>query len=129
VAEAYFINSFEQHPYFAGQDFQIIESDVKKYSKALNLRGQYDLLLHNGTSVAIIEIKYKAKKEDVEEVLNKVESFKKLFPQYKNYALYLGLAGLSVEKSAEEEAIKQGVGIIKQVGKNMVINDAHLKTF
>jgi len=129
VAEAYFINSFRHLPRFAGQDFQIMEDNVSKYSKILNLRGEYDLLLFNGTSVAIIEIKYKAKKEDVEQVINKVETFKALFPQYKNYAIYLGLAGLSIEKIAEKEAIKQGVGIIKQVGKNVVINDAHLKVF
>ena len=41
----------------------------------------------------------------------------------------MGLAGLSIEKSAEKEAIEQDVGIIKQVGKNMMINDAHLKVF
>jgi hypothetical protein len=39
------------------------------------------------------------------------------------------LAGLHIDKSVEKEAIKQGVGIIKQVGKNMVIHDAHLKVF
>jgi len=129
VAESYFFNSFKKYPHFAEQDFESVEGNVNKYSKSLNLKGEYDLLLSNGTSVAIIEIKYKAKKEDVAEVVNKVENFKILFPQYKDYALYLGLAGLSVEKGAEKEAIKQGVGIIKQVGKNMVINDAHLKVF
>jgi len=129
VAEAYFFNSFKKYPHFAEQDFESVEGNVNKYSKSLNLRGEYDLLLSNGSSVAIIEIKYKAKKEDVAEVVSKVENFKVLFPQYKDYAIYLGLAGLSVEKGAEKEAIKQGVGIIKQVGKNMVINDAHLKVF
>ena len=129
VAEAYFINSFKREPYFAGQDFQILDINRTKYLKTLNLKGEYDLLLINGTSVAIIEIKYKAKKDDVLELMNKVENFKILFPQYQNYAIYLGLAGLSVEKGAEKEAIKQGIGIIKQVGKTMVINDAHLKVF
>ena len=129
VAESYFFNSFKKYPHFAEQDFESVEANVNKYSKSLNLKGEYDLLLSNGTSVAIIEIKYKAKKEDVAEVVNKVETFKILFPQYKDYSLYLGLAGLSVEKGAEKEAIKQGVGIIKQVGKSMVINDAHLKVF
>jgi len=129
VAESYFFNSFKKYPHFAEQDFESVEGNVNKYSKSLNLKGEYDLLLSNGTSVAIIEIKYKAKKEDVAEVVSKVETFKILFPQYKDYSLYLGLAGLSVEKGAEKEAIKQGVGIIKQVGKNMVINDAHLKVY
>jgi hypothetical protein len=129
VAESYFINSFKNYPHFAGQDFQIVDSNVNKYSKILNLKGEYDLLLYNGTSVAIIEIKYKVQKEHVEQVLQKIESFKLLFPHYQDYAVYLGLAGLHVNVTAEKEAIKQGVGIIKQVGKNMVINDAHLKVF
>ena len=129
VAESYFINSFEKNPYFAGQDFQFVEGNVRKYAKALNLRGEYDLLLYNGTSVAIIEIKYKAKKEDVEQVINKVATFKTLFPHYHNHVIYLGLAGLHVNVTAEKEAIKQGVAVIKQVGNAMVINDAHLKVF
>jgi hypothetical protein len=129
VAESYFINSFEKKPEFAGQKFEFVQGNVRKYSKKLNLRGEYDLLLYNGTSVAIIEIKYKAKKEDVEQVLKRIENFKLLFPHYANHAIYLGLAGLHVNISAEREAIKQGVAVIKQVGNTMVINDAHLKAF
>jgi outer membrane protein assembly factor BamD (BamD/ComL family) len=85
--------------------------------------------MYNCSSISIIEIKYKADKEDVEQVVKKADTFKKLFPEYKDYAIYLGLAGLHIDKSVEKEAIKQGVGIIKQVGKNMVISDAHLKVF
>jgi hypothetical protein len=129
VAESYFINSFEKNPFFAGQKFEFVQNNVRKYLKKLNLRGEYDLLLCNGTSVAIIEIKYKAKKEDVEGVLKRVENFKLLFPHYENHAIYLGLAGLTVNKSAEQEAIKQGVAVIKQLGDSMVINDGHLKVF
>jgi len=113
VAESYFINSFKQYPYFAGQDFQVLEINASKYIKKLDLRGEYDLLLINGTSVAIIEIKYKAKKDDVQEIINKVENFKILYPQYKDFNIYLGLAALSMEKGAEKEAIKQGVSIVK----------------
>ena len=129
VAEAYFINSFGRHPHFAGQDYDSFIPNLLKKDKKLNLQGEYDLVLYNCSSVAIIEIKYKAKKEDIEQIVKKADTFKKLFPEYKDYAIYLGLAGLSVEKAAEKEAIKQGVGIIKQVGKNMIINDAHLKVF
>ena len=63
------------------------------------------------------------------QLTKKAETFKALFPLYKDYTLYLGLAGFHVFANAEKEATKQGVGIIKQVGKNMVINDAHLKKF
>jgi hypothetical protein len=129
VAESYFISSFENNTHFAGQDYDSIASNLKKKNKKMNLQGEYDLVLYNCSSVAILEIKYKAEKEDVEQVIKKADTFKKLFPEYKDYAIYLGLAGLHVDKNAEKEAKIQGIGIIKQVGKNMVINDAHLKVF
>jgi hypothetical protein len=123
VAESYFISSFENNMHFAGQDYNSFAPNLKKKDKKINLQGEYDLVLYNCSSVAILEIKYKAEKEDVEQVIKKADTFKKLFPEYKDYAIYLGLAGLHIDKRAEKEAIKQGVGIIKQVGKNMVIND------
>jgi hypothetical protein len=125
VAESYFITGFENCLHFAGQDYDSLAPNLTKKDKKINLQGEYDLVLYNCTSIAIIEIKYKADKEDVEQVVKKADTFKKLFPEYKDYAIYLGLAGLHINKSVEKEAIKQGVGVIKQVGKNMVIQDAH----
>ena len=129
VAESYFINSFERSMQFAGQRYDNIDSNVRRKNRQLRLQGEYDIVLYNCSSVAIIEIKYKAKKEDVEPLLNKAQTFKQLFPEYAHYDLYVGLAGMHVNITAEREAIKQGVAVIKQVGDNMVINDAHLKTF
>ena len=129
VAESYFINSFKKYPQFAGQNFDNIDVNLQRKNNRLNLQAEYDIVMYNCSSVAIIEIKYKANKDDVEELVKKVDSFKLLFPQYKDFAIYLGLAGLSVNKKIEKEAIRQGIGVIKQVGKNMVINDTHLKAF
>ena len=127
VAESYFINSFKKYPHFAGQAYQIIDINAHKRSSDLDLEDEYDLVLYNGTSVVIIEIKYNAKKDDVEQVLKKAETFRKLVPQYKDYALYLALAGLHVYKNTEQEAKKHGIAIIKQVGKHQVIIDEYLK--
>ena len=129
VAETYFIKSFKKYPHFAGQEYQVVEGNKCCYSKALDLEDEYDLVLYNGVSVVIIEIKYNAKKEDIEQVLKKAETFKMLLPQYKDYTLYLGLAGLHVYKNAEQEAIKRGIAVITQAGKKMVVNDSHLKAF
>jgi hypothetical protein len=129
VAEAYFINSFENHPWFAGQEYDKIASNVRQKMKKLNLEGEYDLVLYNCISVVIIEIKYKARKEDVAELLEKPQSFKQLFPEYAHFDIYLGLAGLHVNETAAKEAQKHGIAVIKQVGDNVVINDTHLKVF
>ena len=129
VAESYFINSFKKYLHFAGQDYDSLAPNLSKDSSKLNLRDEYDLVLYNCTSVAIIEIKYKARKEDIEQLLRKAQTFKQLFPEYAHYDILLGLAGLHVNVTAEKEAIKKGVAVIKQVGDTMVINDAYLKVF
>jgi len=129
VAESYFINSFKKYPHFAGQEFQFLDSKRSCYSKALELQDEYDLVLTNGVSIVIIEIKYKARKDDVEQVLKKADTFRKLQPQFKDFAIYLGLAGLHVYQNAENEAKKQGIAVIKQVGKAMVVHDTNLKVF
>ena len=129
VAESYFVNSFANHLHFAGQDYDSHVSNITKSVKKLNLKDQYDLVLYNCSSVVIIEIKYKAKKEDINQVLKKAQTFKQLFPEYAHYDLYLGLAGLDVEAAAEKEAMDQGVAIIKQVGDTMVVHDDYLKVF
>ena len=114
---------------FAGQEYNGFDNRIRRKDKKLNLQGEYDLVLYNCTSVVIIEIKYKARKKDVQELLLKAPIFKQLFPQYANYGLYLGLAAFNFEENTEKESLDQGIAVIKQVGDNMVINDAHLKVF
>ena len=129
VAESYFMNSFSKSMEFAGQKYDEIEQSRKKKIKSLNLQGEYDLLLYNCTSVVIIEIKYNAEKKHVGWLLKRAAVFKQLFPQYANFDIYLGLAALHFEEGTKEEAISNGIAIIKQVGENMVIYDEHLKVF
>jgi len=129
VAESYFRNSFAKRMSFAGQKYDSISQNLSRKVRKLNLQDEYDLVLYNCTSVAIIEIKYKADKDDIEDLLKKALTFKKLFPEYANFELYLGLAGFSVNKRVEKEAVKQGIAVIKQVGDTMVINDKNLKVF
>ena len=129
VAESYFINSFSKSMSFAGQEYDAIDSNLKRKVKKLNLHAEYDLVLYNCNSIVIIEIKYKADKYNVETLLRKAPVFKQLFPQYVNYDFYLGLAALHFDSETEQESIKQGIAIIKQIGNSVVINDAHLKVF
>ena len=129
VAESYFINSFSNSMYFAGQKYDTLKPNLKRRVKALRLQAEYDLVLFNCKSVVIIEVKYSADLDDVLSLMRKAPVFKKLFPKYANYDLYLGLAALHIDTVTQKESIKQGIAVIKQVGKSMVINDTHLKVF
>jgi hypothetical protein len=92
-AEEYFINSFEQKKQnFFGEKFDEIEKNVKGIKKGF--KDEYDILLINGKSIGIIEIKFKAHENDVLEVIRKAETFRVNFPEYKNHKIYLGLASM-----------------------------------
>jgi len=127
-AEEYFFNAFENgKKNFFGERFNEIEKNLIHHWK--DLKDEYDIVLYNHSAVALIEVKYKAHKNDVEKVLKKAETFRILFPNYKDFKIYLGLASLSFYPELERECIAEGIAVIKQVGDTVVINDENLKVF
>ena len=127
-AEEYFFNSFENGKQnFFGEKFDEIEKNIKGFKK--DFKDEYDILLINGKSIGIIEVKFKAYENDVPKVLRKAETFRVNFPEYKNHRIYLGLATMVFYPELEQECIKQGIAVVKQVGDTVVINDANLKVF
>ena len=127
-AEEYFFNSFDNGKQnFFGEKFDEIQKNVS--SAWQGMKDEYDIVLYNHASVALIEVKCKAHVNDVPNVLKKAETFRVLFPNYKDFKIYLGLASLSFYPELEQRCISEGIAIIKQVGDNVVINDEHLKVF
>jgi hypothetical protein len=127
-AEEYFSNSFENNKRnFFGERFDRIEERVKGIK--LGFQDEYDILLINGKSIGIIEVKFKAHINDVPKVLRKAETFRVNFPEYKEHHVYLGLATMAFYPELEQECINEGIAVIKQVGDSVVINDKHLKIF
>jgi len=128
-AEEYFFNSFEDEQQdFFGEHFNDIDKNLKP-SKKNNIKDEYDIVMYNDSYVAIVETKFKAHQNDIPDVIRKAETFRILCPDYKDYKIYLGLASLSFYDELEQDCIKNGIAIIKQVGDTVVINDAHLKVF
>jgi len=127
-AEEYFYNSFEnEQQNFFGEHFNEIEKNLKV--RAQKLRDEYDIVMYNDFSVAIVETKFKAHEKDIPKLLKKAETFRILCPDYKDYKIYLGLASLSFYPELEQECIENGIAVIKQVGDTVVINDENLKVF
>ena len=125
VAEEYFINSFTKNPQLNGETFHRVISNYKP----LEYDDEYDVLMLNGKSIAIIEVKYNVKKNDIAKLLLKAENFRKYLSQYSNHKLYLGMASLSFRKIIENDIIDKGIAVIKQVGDKMVVNNENLKVF
>ena len=125
VAEEYFQNAFIKNPELNGETYDKVKTNVRP----LECDDEYDIFLLNGKSAAIIEVKYNVRKNDIGELLQKCENFRKFLPEYNNRKLYLGIASLSFRKITEQNIMKEGIAVIKQVGDKMVVYDKHLKAF
>jgi len=126
-AEQYFQEALAKNKTFGGEKYD-------KLVKNLSFQGkescEFDIFLVNGQSVAIIEAKNRIHPAAVEDVaVRKVAQFRKYFPEYKDYKLRLGIAGFSFDNYVMEEARKYGVGIIRQVGDAIELDDKNLKVY
>ena len=127
-AEEYFFNSFEEgNQNFFGERFDDYERNVKGPKR--KVKDEYDIVLYNCNSIAIIETKFKAHENDLPKVIKKPETFRINYPEFANHRIYLGLASMSFYPELENKCIEEGIAIIKQLGNTVIINDKHLKAF
>ena len=125
-AEEYFFNSFNQGKQsFFGEKFDAI----KKNLKGTVTDDEFDVVMLNGHTVGIVEVKYRARENDINKVLRKAVTFRENFPYYVNHRVYLGYATLSFDDNIEQVCIENGIAVIKQVGETVVIYDEHLRVF
>jgi len=127
-AEEYFNNAFEnENLIFAGMHFDYLKNDINLSNPKSGKRDeQFDIVLYNEESVAIIEIKYKAGKNDIHDIIRKAEAFRSWFPEYADHKIYLGLAGMSFLKNTIKDAEDKGIAIIRQRGDKTIVNDKNL---
>jgi rRNA-processing protein FCF1 len=129
MAEEYFYRAFKRSKSFAHETFD----RVLRNRCIINgiWEAEFDLLLLNGKSAVIIEVKYRAKPDNIviEDLISRIEPFKVLFPDCKNHSIYLGVAAMSFDKRLEKRLRETGIATIHQVGNKMVVYDQELKVF
>jgi len=122
---SYFFNTFEKgEQNFFGEKFDRIIRGKGKI-----VEDEYDVVMINGKTAGIIEVKYRARKDDIAQALKKVTTFRINFPEYRNHKIYLAPAALTINVNLERECIKQGIAVIKQVGGKVIVYDKLLKAF
>jgi hypothetical protein len=128
-AETYFQTALGKSLNFAGIDFDDMLSNVKRTRRG-GRNCEFDMVLVNHNAVAIVDAKHRIHREQVEELATKkVNIFREFFPEYKDYKVYLGLAGFSLEDDAEAAARTYGVGLLKQDGNAIKTVDIPLKVY
>jgi len=113
VAEEYFANSLKESLKIAHLNFDMLLTNVGLQTRKIN--DEFDILLVNGDSVAIIEVKYKVHPKDLEKLPSKIEHLK-LMPQYRGYKIYAGVAGFYVPNEVIEAAKERGFFVLQRKG-------------
>jgi hypothetical protein len=116
VAEEFFVNSIGTTLKIG--NIQYDELNKNMYRKTKKAEGEFDIVLVNGTELALIETKYKAHENDVDDLINKkYDNFKKLYPEYKDYNHHLGLASFFISDEIKEKALDNNVMILQRKGE------------
>jgi len=133
VAEEIVFHSLAKDMVFAGIKFDTVDHGTvrsRKLSDGKKVKGEYDVLLYNGTSVAIIEVKHRVGQEALKRLIEvQLPRFRQIFPEYKDAKMYLGLGGMSFEKGIAEEAHRQGIATLTLSGDAVEINDKDVKAW
>jgi Holliday junction resolvase-like predicted endonuclease len=91
---------------------------------------EFDVVLINSDSIAIIEVKNRIHPSFVERMAkDRLDKFRKYITAYKNHKAYLGIAAFSFCNDVLEKARERGIGIIRQAGDSVEMDAGKLKTY
>jgi len=127
-AEQFFQDAFEKKLEFGGIKYDEMIRNL--HYKGRNEEVEFDVVLVNCDSIAIIEVKNRIHPNFVRELAEeRIGKFRKYFHDFDGYSAYLGIAGFSLCEFVVEEASRYGVGIIRQVGNSMEMDAGKLKAY
>lgn len=126
--EDYFYNSLIDTMKLGNIKYNEIAKNI--HIKSKRMEDEFDIVMYNGNSIALIECKYKAHKKDVENLIEKkMHNFRISHPDYSNCKIYLGIASFGFYDELEQYAKENGVAILKQKGDFVEIDDKNLKVY
>jgi len=129
-AEEFFFTAIENgDKKIFGEQFNECYNLQKRNSKEYQIKGEQDIILLCDEAVAFVEVKYRAREEDAQKMIDKLPNIRILYPQHESRRIYLGIAAMSFDKGVEKTCNDNGIAIVKQVGDTVVINDEYLKMF
>jgi hypothetical protein len=127
VAEEFFFNSLNANPVIGGVQYDRVTPHLIVGAKGKQI--EFDLVLVNGNSVALIEVKNRARLTSLDQLEKQLKRYRVAFPEHASYKLYGGIAGLSVPEETVAEAHKRGVFVLKQVGNVFAVDALAMRSF
>lgn len=89
---------------------------------------EIDILAVNGQYAVVIEAKSSLSIDDVKEHVDRLEQFKRYFPEYKERKVIGAVGGIVIEEGADRYAYKKGMFVITERGEAVkIVNDKEFK--
>ena len=114
VAEEFFFQSLIKDNHLGSIRFDDVVKNMEKHRG--QIQEEYDLVMTNGDVIAVVEVKYKAHKNDLDKLDRKMRHFKRLFPIYQAFKQYGAIAAFHINDDAKEEALKRGYFVLQRSG-------------
>jgi hypothetical protein len=127
VTEEFFYNSLVAKPSLGGIQFDSVTPNLRFQNKGEH--DEFDIVLTNGASVALIEVKYKAHMNDLEQTQSKIASYRRWRPEHKDYKVYAGLASFSMPQDVTEAAHEKGIFVLQRKGDVIDVDAKQMKAF
>jgi len=126
VAEEFFLQSLLKDNHLGSIRFDDVTKNMEKHRG--QIQEEYDLVMTNGETIGIVEVKYKAHANDLDKLDRKMINFKKLFPIYQNYKQYGAIASFHINDDAKKEALRRGYFVLQRSGDLVhTESSAHLR--
>jgi hypothetical protein len=130
VAEEFFYNSLSDKPQLGDISFDRVLKNIGagKPGKP-GQQVEFDIVMHNGAAMAIVEVKYKVHPSSLDQIEKQMRRYRELFPEYKDYKLYGGVAGFSVPDDVVEQAHQRGLFVLKRKGDVVETDSDAMRAF
>jgi hypothetical protein len=125
--EEYFINCYKENPVFMGEKFDRVLDNLKPEPAVVD--DEYDLVLRNGSTIVLIEMKYKARIDDVGKMFIKLRSYRANYPMFQDYKIYLCLASFRFSPRVRARAEEKGIVLIQQRGEKIEVVNENVRTW
>jgi hypothetical protein len=134
VAEEYFFNSLADTLRLGNIQFDRIERNrsikvAAKSTTSTSQKYEYDLMLVNGKTLAVIETKYKATSEWLIQLQRNIDGARIAMPEFKDYAIYGGIAAFSINEKLIEKAHEQGYFVLQRSGDTFIADTECMRAF
>jgi hypothetical protein len=96
AVEEFFLQSLLKDNHLGSIRFDDITKNMEKHRD--QIQEEYDLVMTNDETIGIVEVKYKARANDLDKLDRKMINFKKLFPIYQNHKQYGAIASFHINR-------------------------------